>query len=98
MYDILPELYQKVLTEILDSVGDREYYSGHLEFDYEETACVMSLSAVVHQCDVRYPEGLFSCVTDMVPVWWEFHTYINGEEVLNNFSFNELREYLHSMN
>jgi hypothetical protein len=30
----------------------------------------------------------------MVPVWWEFHTFVNGEEVLNNFSFNEMREYI----
>ena len=24
----------------------------------------------------------------------EFHTYVDGEEVLNNFSFNELREFI----
>ena len=33
-------------------------------------------------------------VEDMLPVWWEFHTYLGGEEVLNDFSFGDLRACL----
>ena len=30
-------------------------------------------------------------ITDIVPVWWEFITEVDGEECLNDFSFRYLR-------
>ena len=94
MYDVLPELYREVANKIIEHVGRRGYYSGVLDFEWESVECRMVLSAVVYRRTEHYPEGERSVVADMVPVWWEFHTYVNGEEVLNNFSFNEMREYI----
>ena len=94
MYNVLPELYREVLTRLLDEISSRGYYSGALEFEYWGVECRMVLSAVIYRDEVQYPEGAFSVVADIVPVWWEFHTFIDGEEVVNNFSFNELREYI----
>lgn len=94
MYDVLPELYREVATKIIEHVGRRGYYSGVLDFEWESVECRMVLSAVVYRRAEQYPEGERSLVVDMVPVWWEFHTFVNGEEVLNNFSFNEMREYI----
>ena len=94
MYDVLPELYQEVATKIIDQVGRRGYYSDALDFEWNGVECHMVLSAVVYRRTEQYPEGKSSVVADMVPVWWEFHTFIDGEEVLNNFSFNEMREYI----
>ena len=94
MYDVLPELYREVVTKIIEHVGRRGYYSGVLDFEWESVECRMELSAVVYRRTEQYPEGERSLVVDMVPVWWEFHTFVNGEEVLNNFSFNEMREYI----
>ena len=94
MYDVLPELYQEVATKIIEQVGRRGYYSGTLDFEWESVECHMVLSAVVHRRTEQFPEGEKWLVADMVPVWWEFHTYVDGEEVLNNFSFNELREFI----
>ena len=94
MYDVLPELYQEVATKIIEHVGRRGYYSDALDFEWDGVECHMVLSAVVYRRTEQYPEGESSVVADMVPVWWEFHTFIDGEEVLNNFSFNEMREYI----
>lgn len=94
MYDVLPELYREVATKIIEHVGRRGYYSGVLDFEWESVECRMVLSAVVYRRTEQYPEGERSVITDMVPVWWEFLTFVNGEEVLNNFSFNEMREYI----
>lgn len=94
MYNVLPELYREVLTRLLDEISSRGYYSGVLEFEYWGVECRMVLSAVIYRDEVKYPEGAFSVVADIVSVWWEFHTFIDGEEVVNNFSFNELREYI----
>lgn len=94
MYDILPELYREVATQIIERTCNRDYYSGTFDFEWEDVECHMVLSAVVYYKEVCYPEGLFDVVSDLSPVWWEFHTYRDGEEILNNFSFNEMREYL----
>ena len=94
MYDVLPELYREVATKIIEHVGRRGYYSGVLDFEWESVECCMVLSAVIYRRTEQFPEGERSLVVDMVPVWWEFHTFVDGEEVLNNFSFNEMREYI----
>ena len=94
MYDVLPELYQEVATKIVEQVGRRGYYSDALDFEWDGVECHMVLSAVIYRRTEQFPEGEKWLVADMVPVWWEFHTYVDGEEVLNNFSFNELREFI----
>ncbi len=40
------------------------------------------------------PEGDEERIADLVPVWWEFHTVAPEGEVLNDFSFNVLRDYV----
>ena len=37
------------------------------------------------------PEGRVRPISDLVPVWWEFHTADSEAERLNDFSFSELR-------
>ena len=39
-------------------------------------------------------EGDRDVIADLVPVWWEFHTTGDGGEVLNDFSFSDLRACL----
>ena len=97
MYTISSKLYHQVATHLVDLVGQRGYYSGTFEFEFEELFCQMALSAVVYH-QSQPDEGYKSCaVADMIPVWWEFHTYRDEEELLNDFSFNELRCYIQSL-
>lgn len=97
MYTISSKLYHHLATRLVEMVGQNGYYSGAFEFDFEGVCCEMILSAVVfHQA--QPDDGCSLCaVTDMIPVWWEFHTYVDGDEVLNDMSFNELREYIQSL-
>ena len=65
--------------------------------EYGDVFCRMTLSAVIYR-QSQPDEGCSICaITDIIPVWWEFHTFIDGDEVLNDFSFNELREYIQSL-
>ena len=45
----------------------------------------------VYRGRLSLPEGVQHPVTDLVPVWWEFHTTQAGGEVLNDFDFSELK-------
>ena len=75
-------------------MGPRGYFSGSLRFVFEGTECCLRVSAIVCRREVVLPEGPQSVVSDLVPVWWEFHTAVDGRERLNDFSFAALRELL----
>lgn len=95
MYSISTDLYLEVRDQLFAEVGRQGYYSGSFDFEFGEVWCHMVLSAVIYNSSTTLPEGRpeFS-IDDVVPVWWEFHTYINDEEVLNDFSFETLRGFI----
>lgn len=97
MYTISSKLYLQLATHLVELVEWDNYYSGSFEFYFDDVLCRMTLSAVIYR-QSQPDEGFSHCaITDMIPVWWEFHTYVDGDEVLNDLSFNELREYIKSL-
>ena len=74
MYSVSKELYQEVMSRLLEAVGPGSYYSGTLAFEYGEMECRLTASVIVYRERVHYPEGIRDEITDLVPVWWEFHT------------------------
>ena len=56
--------------------------------------CRLTASLVLYRSDDRWPEGCRRRLTDVVPVWWEFHTVTADGEMPNDFSFAELRPCL----
>ena len=94
IFSVSSQLYEEVLARLTDKIDARNYFSGSFSFEYEEVVCRMVVSCFVYRRPVVMPEGAKSAIVDLVPVWWEFHTFIDGQEVINNFSFNEMREYI----
>ena len=91
-YPVTPELYHETLIHLTDAIGAANYYSGTVAFDFDGIACRLLTSVIVYRRTERLPEGEYSLLTDLVPVWWEFHTESDEEgELLNDFSFDELR-------
>ena len=93
MYDVSSVIYGKVAEMIIERVGRSDYLSERLEFEVYGVLCCLLFSAIAYRRSLYLPEGEFEELSDLVPVWWEFHTYDSEGEVLNNFSFNELRQY-----
>lgn len=94
IWTISSALYLEAIDRLLDAVGPRGYFSGSLRFPFEGAECRLTLSVIVCRRSVVLPEGEQEFVSDLVPVWWEFHTVVDGEERLNDFSFAALRERL----
>lgn len=94
-YTVTPACYDELCTRLTDAIGGRNYFSGTLAFDCEGVECTLVLSAVVYRRTERAPEGCCEPICDLVPVWWEFHTRpASGDELLNDFSFDEVRRRL----
>ncbi|MDE6046414.1 MAG: hypothetical protein K2G10_03845 [Alistipes sp.] len=94
MYSVSSDLYRQVLASLLEAVGGRGYFSGSIEGETPDAEWRLTLSAIVYRERISAPEGDFETVSDLVPVWWEFHTFAPEGERLNDFSFSELRELL----
>ena len=94
MYDIPNQLYLEVADRLIARFGTSDYFSGTLSLDYDGVMCSLLLSAIIYRRRERCDEGERLLIADVVPVWWEFHTVGEPGEILNDFSFNVLRQYL----
>lgn len=96
MYTISTQLYRLAARRILDVIADRNYFSGSIAFVYGDIECRFTASLIIRHTRRELPEGVFEAVSEVVPVWWEFHTSCGGTgEILNDFSFAELAGYLY---
>ena len=94
MYTVLPELYHRLSEELVDRIGGRGYFSGSIELEYGDVTCRLVLSAVIYFSEQEDVQGYERVLSEVVPVWWEFHTYAPSEEVINDFSFGDLHQYI----
>lgn len=93
MFCVTPEIYGRAAEIIADRLGQTDYLSENFEFEADGVLCRSLFSAVVYRKRLYVPEGELDVLSDLVPVWWEFHTFDAEGEMLNDFSFNELRQY-----
>lgn len=95
MYTVSDQLYLEVAERFRSLSCGSDYVSGRIEFDFRDHVwCSMLVSAIIYRKRDRREDGDVWLTSDVIPVWWEFHTTLDEGEVLNDFSFNTLREYL----
>lgn len=94
MYIVSTRLYEEIAARLLVAIGRDGYFSGSVAFAFEETDCKLTASLVICRRTEELPEGRVERISDVVPVWWEFSTVCEGTEVLNDFSFRDLKEFL----
>ena len=92
-FSVSPELYREAAVRLCDGIGCSDYFSGAIAFTYSNVDCRLTASLIVYRRTERAPEGVSHPIADLVPVWWEFHTVGPDGELLNDFSFAELKSY-----
>ncbi|MEG1611383.1 MAG: hypothetical protein RRZ83_03865 [Alistipes sp.] len=91
---VTPELYREMADRLREAIRVSDYFSGTILYAQEDVESRFTASLIVYQRAVNAPDGKFCEITDLVPVWWEFHTLVAGEEVINDFEFSELKSYI----
>lgn len=94
MICISSEFYDEVACRLLDAIGSKGYFSGSIECEVAGIACRLTASIILYRTRDERPDGDRFPITDAVPVWWEFHTVTPEGEVINDFSFAELKLWL----
>lgn len=92
--NITERQYREIAKKIIEEIVGRNYFSGSFEFEWEEYSARMLTTLIIYYTQVSRPEGEATIISDVIPVWWELHTMGEEGEVLNDFSFNELRNYI----
>lgn len=90
-------IYTRFAERLLAEIGDGCYFNDSIEMDVEELHCLLRATLIVYREPRRDPDDPAqsrTTITDIVPVWWEFHTTQADGPVPNDFSWRELREYL----
>lgn len=94
MYEITSRLYEETAQRLCDAIGGGNYFSGSIEFLFDDIECRLTATAIVYRSRIEMPEGSGMKIDDIVPVWWEFHTSGDDGEMLNDFSFAALKEHI----
>ncbi|MBR2501632.1 MAG: hypothetical protein IKB68_04040 [Rikenellaceae bacterium] len=93
MLNITSDIYRLVADRLRDAVGEAEFFSGTIavatDVDYTLRATLL-----IYRRTVSDVSGSWRAISDVVPVWWEFHSTTNEGELLNDFDFAELRREL----
>ena len=94
MYEITTSIYTRAAERLCDAVGSRSYFSGSLEFTVGDTECRLVASLIVRHKQIEMPEGIVEQISGLIPIWWEFHTTVDGEELINDFDLRTLEEFI----
>ncbi len=89
--------YRNIAARLLEAIGGGDFYNGSVEYETAEYTSVLCTTLIVYREPLFGPDdpgGEAMRITDIVPVWWEFHLYDALGERLNGFSWRELKEHL----
>ncbi len=99
MYLVSSAIYSEVAQRLREDIDNDSFYSGVVEFslsqsDDSDIECRLVCSLIIYYSTSSPPEGDVRLISNIVPVWVEFHTIINSEEKINDFDIEELKTYM----
>lgn len=92
MYSILHEVYDELAERLRGQIGERSYYAGCIDYVSGDVNIEFRVTLILYRREEQFPEGVFNLITDVVPVWWECHTFLGAVELLNDFDFTEIKK------
>lgn len=94
MIEIEDNDYRLLASELKERIGEADFFNSTVEYDTDRFYSTLTVTAIVYRSDVTAPQGRFSLIEDVMPVWWDFSTVCDGRVCMNDFSFDSLREYI----
>lgn len=92
MYAISHQLYVELAERLAGAIETKEFFSGSVSCISGDVECKLICTLIVHRSQAEASEGCMPRISKLIPVWWECHTTIGSEEIINDFSFSELSD------
>lgn len=88
-------IYEALAQELIDRIADRDYLPmTMIEIEDGDRFFRLSVAAVIYRRTEFWPEGEVRPISDIVPVWWELHSFRGEAEVINDATFERIKECL----
>lgn len=88
MIEITRNIYEEVLSKLIGEIRESNYLSTrNITGSFDNVMYNFIITAVIYRDD-------FKNISEIVPIWWEFHTEIDGIEKMNDFLFSELQKLI----
>lgn len=94
MIIISENVYRSLADRLVESIGSSAFFNGSVELDMEEIYTTLRATLIVHRKSHSEPTGDVECITEIVPVWWEYSTVDATGEQCNDFSWRTFLQYL----
>lgn len=91
MIHITKNVYQEIAEQLSEEIGGRDYYSGRIERTTPDYDITLTSTLVVYHTTHTAPDGSFTTINDIVPIWWSCSTTTDEGERLNDFDFNRIK-------
>lgn len=84
MIKITKNIYEEVLRKLVVGIGESNYISTRtITGSFDDVEYKFIITAVIYRDD-------FKNISEIIPVWWDFRTEIDGVEKMNDFLFSEM--------
>ncbi len=99
MYLVSSAIYEDMAKLLRDEIGEDSYYSGVIESSFlddvgQNIEYRFVASLIIYRREYSAPDGDGDVISNIVPVWEEFHTFVEMEEEINDFDIEELKSYI----
>ncbi len=84
--------YSTLAILLLERVGDDDFFSGSISYETGSVEYQFISTLILYRESQMEYSPWENNIVNIVPVWWEFNTSIDGEKRLNDFDFDTLRE------
>ena len=84
MLNIPVSVYEEVADRLREALGMKDYFSGSIEAHDDDYDYRLTATLIVYRRRDGYAGCEFEAIDDLVPVWWEFHSYDMEGELLND--------------
>ncbi|MFI3331906.1 MAG: hypothetical protein SNI51_00135 [Rikenellaceae bacterium] len=92
MLTINPTLYERLAELLVEEIDGRSYYSDIILFEDSEADYTFSATLMVYYSMQHAIDGSVAEISNILPIWWEFHSFTEDGERLNDFDFNLLKQ------
>jgi hypothetical protein len=97
MRKISGEHYRELAEKLRETISGADFYNGSVELDDEGHSVLFRATLIIKRTPALDPADHSqnaSIITDIIPVWWEYHRYDAIGERLTDFDWHELKKFL----
>ncbi len=97
MIAISEDHYHHLAQLLLHAIWNADFFNGTIEFNDEECRSELRVTLIICRRLTRDPADKTwesTCITDVIPVWWEHHLEAPEGELLTDFEWKEFKKYL----